>query len=90
MPLKQNNNDTESRGYAWRRALSIDEIKYAIDLIKKQLKYNYIYRQLLWGIYRVMEPTHVGADVMGLLLKTGGGLAPTGGYILGKAKYIEK
>lgn len=39
-----------------------------------------------------MEPTEVGADLMaGSLIKNlGGGLAPTGGYIVGRADLVEK
>ncbi len=80
------------RGYAWRRALSIDEIKYAIDLIKKAAPNIIIFIDNCYGEFtEPMEPTHVGADVIaGSLIKNpGGGLAPIGGYILGKAKYIE-
>ena len=38
------------------------------------------------------EPTDVGADlVAGSLIKNiGGGIAPTGGYIAGKEKYVEQ
>lgn len=38
-----------------------------------------------------IEPTNVGADLMvGSLIKNpGGGLAPAGGYIVGKKKYVE-
>jgi cystathionine beta-lyase family protein involved in aluminum resistance len=38
-----------------------------------------------------MEPSDVGADIIvGSLIKNaGGGLAPTGGYICGKSKYIQ-
>lgn len=37
------------------------------------------------------EPTQVGADlIIGSLIKNpGGGIAPTGGYIAGKAKYVD-
>ena len=38
------------------------------------------------------EPTEVGADlIVGSLIKNpGGGLAPTGGYIAGRADYVER
>lgn len=37
------------------------------------------------------EPTHVGADlVAGSLIKNPGGtMAPTGGYVVGKARYVS-
>ena len=39
----------------------------------------------------VIEPTDVGADLcVGSLIKNpGGGLAPVGGYIVGKQEYVE-
>ena len=38
-----------------------------------------------------MNPPRVGADlIVGSLIKNpGGGIAPTGGYIAGRAKYVE-
>ena len=40
----------------------------------------------------ILEPTHVAADLIaGSLIKNpGGGLAPTGGYIAGKAELVER
>ena len=40
----------------------------------------------------IIEPTDVGADLIaGSLIKNiGGGIAPTGGYIVGKEKYVEQ
>ena len=40
----------------------------------------------------VIEPTHVGADIVaGSLIKNpGGGLAPTGGYLAGSAELVER
>lgn len=38
-----------------------------------------------------LEPTHVGADlVAGSLIKNPGGtMAPSGGYVVGKARYVS-
>ena len=43
------------------------------------------------GYVNTLEPTQVGADIMaGSLIKNpGGGLAPTGGYIVGRDKLVE-
>ena len=40
----------------------------------------------------VIEPTHVGADIIaGSLIKNpGGGIAPTGGYVAGRAELVER
>ena len=39
----------------------------------------------------IIEPSDVGADLcVGSLIKNpGGGLAPTGGYIVGREEYVE-
>lgn len=81
-----------SAGYSWRSGLSIAEIEKAIQLVK-QLNPNCIvmvdncYGEFL----ETLEPTDVGADLMaGSLIKNpGGGLALSGGYIVGKHPLIE-
>ena len=81
-----------SKGYQTRRTLSVTEIGKAIDFVKS-LKPDVIcmvdncYGEFVERI----EPTDVGADLcVGSLIKNpGGGLAPTGGYIVGKNTYVE-
>ncbi|HPG91973.1 MAG TPA: methionine gamma-lyase family protein [Clostridia bacterium] len=82
-----------SRGYAWRKALSVNQIKKAVDLIKKVSPDTIIFVDNCYGEFMdTIEPTEVGADVMvGSLIKNpGGGIAPTGGYIVGKKTYIKQ
>ena len=56
---------------------------------------NYVFVPIQKGInqdvYKRQEPTEVGADLcVGSLIKNpGGGLAPIGGYIVGKQELIE-
>ena len=81
-----------SRGYAWRRALSIDMMREAIAAIKHVRPDILIVVDNCYGEFTAPdEPTNVGADVIaGSLIKNpGGGLAPTGGYIAGSKEAIE-
>ncbi|MBQ8749623.1 MAG: methionine gamma-lyase family protein [Clostridia bacterium] len=82
-----------SRGYAWRDALDILEIKDAITEIKAYYNNAVIMVDNNYGEFvDKFEPCDVGADLaVGSLIKNaGGGLAPTGAYIAGKASVIEK
>lgn len=82
-----------STGYGWRKALTIDEIEEVIKFIK-DIKENVIcFIDNCYGEFiDVKEPTEVGADLAaGSLIKNiGGGIAPTGGYIVGKEKYVTQ
>ena len=82
-----------SRGYSSRKALSPCEMKPIFDNIKKLSKDSLIVVDNCYGEFvDDIEPTDVGADVVvGSLIKNpGGGLAPTGGYIVGTEKAIDK
>lgn len=82
-----------SRGYAWRNALCINDIKYIIEKIRKINTKSIIMVDNCYGEFTdICEPTEVGADITaGSLIKNlGGGLAPTGGYICGKEDLIKK
>ncbi len=75
-----------SPGYAWRRALSVSEIGAAITLIKRHHPHVLVVVDNCYGEFTdTIEPCEVGADlVVGSLIKNpGGGLAPTGGYLVG-------
>ena len=82
-----------SKGYATRPSFGVAEIGKLIAFCK-QCKPDVLcmvdncYGELVEAI----EPTDVGADmVVGSLIKNlGGGLAPTGGYIVGKKECIER
>lgn len=81
-----------SKGYASRPTLSVTRIGELIRFLK-ELKPDIICMvDNCYGEFvEVMEPTQVGADLcVGSLIKNpGGGLAPIGGYIVGKAEYVE-
>lgn len=82
-----------SRGYADRPALSIAEIGEICKAVKAVNPSCNIMVDNCYGEFTdVVEPTHVGADIVaGSLIKNpGGGLAPTGGYVAGKAELVER
>lgn len=81
-----------SRGYAWRPSLTISEMKELIDFIREQSPDTIIFVDNCYGeLVENQEPLHVGADLIaGSLIKNpGGGIAPTGGYIVGRADLVE-
>jgi cystathionine beta-lyase family protein involved in aluminum resistance len=82
-----------STGYGWRKALLLEQLKEIIDFIKLIRPDSICFVDNCYGEFiHTMEPTDVGADLIaGSLIKNiGGGIAPTGGYIAGKAKYVEQ
>ncbi len=82
-----------SRGYGNRRALSIDDIQQIIKAVRSVNSSANIMVDNCYGEFtETREPTAVGADLMaGSLIKNpGGGLAPTGAYIAGRADLVER
>ena len=82
-----------SRGYEERKALTVEEIGEICKLVKSVRPTIHVMVDNCYGEFTdVIEPTHVGADlVAGSLIKNpGGGLAPTGGYIAGKRELVER
>ncbi|MBF7139828.1 aminotransferase class V-fold PLP-dependent enzyme [Pediococcus pentosaceus] len=81
-----------SRGYSSRSSFTVDEIKVMVDHVREILPNAIIFVDNCYGEFSEMvEPTEVGVDVMvGSLIKNaGGGIAHTGGYVVGKQKLIE-
>lgn len=82
-----------SRGYEWRDALSEDKIARVTAFIRAQGFKGCIFVDNCYGEFvEKTEPTENGADIaVGSLIKNaGGGIAPTGGYIVGKREYIDR
>lgn len=82
-----------STGYGWRKALLMPQIKEIVNFVKGIREDVICFVDNCYGEFiDTMEPTDVGVDlVAGSLIKNiGGGIAPTGGYIAGKAKYVEQ
>lgn len=81
-----------SRGYTGRPALSIEKIGEIICCVKSVNPVAIVIVDNCYGEFvEQIEPTHAGADIIaGSLIKNpGGGLAPTGGYVAGRADLIE-
>ena len=81
-----------SRGYSSRKALSPYKMKEVFEGVKRISPETFIVVDNCYGEFvDRIEPTDVGADVIvGSLIKNaGGGLAPTGGYIVGSEKAID-
>ncbi|HHU70606.1 MAG TPA: hypothetical protein GXZ21_01065 [Clostridiales bacterium] len=81
-----------SKGYDSRPTLSVKSIGELIKFIKGIRPDIICMVDNCYGEFvETIEPTDVGADLcVGSLIKNpGGGLAPTGGYIVGRSKYVE-
>lgn len=81
-----------SRGYSHRKSLSIAKIERVIQAIREVDRDVIIMVDNCYGdMVEDREPTHIGADIIvGSLMKNlGGGLAKTGGYVVGKREYVN-
>ncbi|MCG1020739.1 aminotransferase class I/II-fold pyridoxal phosphate-dependent enzyme [Sutcliffiella horikoshii] len=81
-----------SKGYATRPSFTIEEIKEMIRFVKEIKPDVVVFVDNCYGEFvELSEPCHVGADLMaGSLIKNpGGGIAKTGGYIVGKKELVE-
>lgn len=79
-------------GYSWRKAITIDEIQEWAEFVKSINPDIICMVDNCYGEFlETKEPTEVGVDVAaGSLIKNpGGGLALTGGYIVGRSDLIE-
>lgn len=82
-----------SRGYAWRESVSMAKLNEVLTSVKKKFTDAVVLIDNCYGEFvEITEPTAQGADLIaGSLIKNpGGGLAPTGGYIAGKAELIDR
>ena len=82
-----------SKGYATRPTLSVARIGELISFIKSIKPEVICMVDNCYGEFvETIEPTDVGADmIVGSLIKNpGGGLAPIGGYIVGRKDCIER
>lgn len=81
-----------SRGYENRKALSAEEIGEICSAVKSAAPNVTVMVDNCYGEFTgEHEPTEYGVDIMaGSLIKNpGGGLAPTGGYIVGRKELVE-
>lgn len=81
-----------SRGYSLRESLSVEKIERLVKFVRGFDKKAIIMVDNCYGEFVEMrEPVEVGVDIMvGSLIKNaGGGIAPTGAYIVGKRQVVE-
>lgn len=82
-----------SRGYDWRPSFTVDEIADMTRFIKEIKPDVVAFVDNCYGEFtEKLEPTQVGVDLMaGSLIKNpGGGIAPSGGYIVGTKRTVLK
>lgn len=81
-----------SKGYATRPSFTIAEIENMVKVVKGIKSDVVVFVDNCYGEFvEEQEPCHIGVDLMaGSLIKNpGGGLAKTGGYIVGKKDLVE-
>jgi len=81
-----------SRGYDWRASFSVAQIAEMVRFVKEINPNVIVFVDNCYGEFtELLEPTQVDVDLMaGSLIKNpGGGIADSGGYIVGKHKYVE-
>ena len=80
-------------GYAWRKAVTISQIREWADFVHSIDPEIVCMADNCYGEFLdILEPTDVGVDIMaGSLIKNpGGGLALSGGYVVGKAELRDQ
>ncbi len=81
-----------SKGYALRPSLRNEEIRQICEIVKAESPESIIMLDNCYGEFTEYEsPITLGVDIMaGSMIKNaGGGIAPTGGYIAGRADLVE-
>ncbi|RKD26718.1 hypothetical protein BEP19_16070 [Ammoniphilus oxalaticus] len=81
-----------SKGYADRPSFRVEEIKEMVRFVKEIKPDVIVFVDNCYGEFtESLEPTEVGVDIMaGSLIKNpGGGIAKSGGYIVGKEEYVR-
>ena len=82
-----------SCGYSWRPSLPVAEIGRLAERVKALQPGCVVFVDNCYGeLVQDQEPTAVGADLIaGSLIKNlGGTIAPTGGYVAGRAELVEQ
>lgn len=81
-----------SKGYATRPSFTVAEIAEMVRFVKKRKPDVVVFVDNCYGEFvEEQEPCHAGADLMaGSLIKNpGGGIAKTGGYLVGRSDLVE-
>lgn len=81
-----------STGYSWRKPLDLKEVEAVIKKVKEKKPDVIVFLDNCYGEFiNPIEPIDIGVDILaGSLIKNiGGGLAPTGGYVVGREDLID-
>jgi len=78
-----------SRGYAWRPALTVEQINEAIDAVHAVSDRAVVMLDNCYGEFCQTEEPHADLIAGSLIKNPGGGIAPTGGYIAGRTDLVD-
>ena len=78
-----------SRGYDWRPSLSVAELNEAIDAIHAKQPETCVMVDNCYGEFTNAEEPRADLMAGSLIKNPGGGIAPTGGYIAGRRKFVD-
>ncbi len=82
-----------SKGYSTRKSLDIETIEKICKIVKSKNPDCICFVDNCYGEFvETKEPLEVGADLIGgsLIKNPGGGIVEAGGYIAGKALYVDR
>ncbi|NLO40112.1 MAG: hypothetical protein GX115_11680 [Ruminiclostridium sp.] len=82
-----------SRGYAWRDPVTVEDIEKTVVFVKQIKNDVVVMVDNCYGEFTAQrEPVEAGADIVaGSLIKNpGGGLALSGGYVVGRKDLVEQ
>lgn len=81
---------TRSKGYAWRESLSVSEMEKLTAFVRARRSDVIVLIDNCYGEFvEEREPSFADLFAGSLIKNPGGGLAPSGGYIAGKAEYVR-
>ena len=78
-----------SRGYAWRPALTVEQINEAIAAVHAVSDRVVVMLDNCYGEFCQTEEPHADLIAGSLIKNPGGGIAPTGGYIAGRTDLVD-
>lgn len=78
-----------SRGYAWRPALTVEEINRAVEAVHSASKRAVVMVDNCYGEFCQKEEPKADLLAGSLIKNPGGGIAPTGGYIAGRSDLVD-
>ncbi len=81
---------TRSKGYAWRESFSVEDMAKLAEFVRVRRSDVLILVDNCYGEFvGTEEPAFADLFAGSLIKNPGGGLAPSGGYIAGKAEYVR-